>query len=114
MARVDERTRRIGESEALYRSVNEKIEALSAAFGAITETMSVVCECGDASCAQQIEVSIAEYERIRSDSTLFIIRPGHEIPDVEEVVEEHDGFHVVRKVEGDAAKLARETDPRSS
>jgi hypothetical protein len=111
---VDERTQRIGENEALYRSVNEKIEALSAAFGAITETMSVVCECGDASCAQQIEVSITEYERIRSDPTLFIIRPGHEVPDVEEVAEEHDAFHVVRKVEGDAANLARETDPRSS
>ena len=109
---MDERARRIGENEALYRTVNEKIEALSAAFGAITETMSVICECGDLSCAEQIEVSIPEYERIRSDPTLFIIRPGHEVPDVEEVVEELDGFHVVRKVEGDAAELARETDPR--
>jgi hypothetical protein len=110
---VDERARRIGENEALYRSVNEKIEALSAAFGVITETMSVVCECGNASCAEQIEVSIPDYERIRADSTLFIIRPGHEIPDVEEVVEEHDAFHVVKKVEGDAAELARDLDPRS-
>ena len=110
---MDERARRIGENEALYRSVNEKIEALSAAFGAITETMSVICECGNASCAEQIEVSIPDYERIRADPTLFIIRPGHEIPDVEEVVEEHDAFHVVKKVEGDAAELARELDPRN-
>jgi hypothetical protein len=110
---VDERTRRIGQNEALYRSVNEKIESLSAAFGAITETMSVVCECGDASCAEQIEVSISDYERIRAESTFFIIRPGHEIPDVEEVVEQNDEFHVVRKAEGDAAELARELDPRT-
>jgi hypothetical protein len=110
---VDERARRIGANEALYRSVNEKIEALSAAFGAITETMSVVCECGDASCVEQIEVSIADYERIRSDPTQFIIRPGHEIPDVEEVVEMQDAFHVVKKVEGDAADLARNLDTRS-
>jgi hypothetical protein len=109
---MDERARRIGENEALYRSVNEKIEALSAAFGVITETMSVVCECGSASCADQIEVSIADYEHIRSDSTLFIIRPGHEIPDVEEVVERNEAFHVVKKVEGDAAELARDLDPR--
>ena len=109
---MDERARRIGENEALYRSVNEKIEALSAAFGVITETMSVVCECGNASCAEQIEVSIPDYERIRSEPTLFIIRPGHEIPDVEEVVERNDAFHVVKKVEGAAAALARKTDPR--
>ena len=110
---MDERARRIGANEALYRSVNEKIESLNAAFGPITETMSVVCECGDASCADQIELSIADYERIRSVSTLFIIRPGHEIPDVEAVVEENDEFHVVKKVEGDAAELARELDART-
>jgi hypothetical protein len=110
--RVDERARRIGENEALYRAVNEKIEDLSAAFGTITETMSVVCECGDASCAEQIEVSIADYERIRADATFFIIRPGHEIPDVEEVMERNDEFHVVRKAEGAAADLARELDTR--
>lgn len=110
---MDERAKRIGANEALYRSVNEKIESLNAAFGAITETMSVVCECGDASCAEQIDLSIADYERIRSEPTLFIIRPGHEIPDVEDVVERHDAFHVVKKVEGDAAEVARETDARS-
>jgi hypothetical protein len=110
---VDDRARRIGENEALYRSVNEKIESLSAAFGAITETMSVICECGNASCAEQIEVSITDYERIRADATLFIIRPGHEIPDVEEIVEENEVFHVVKKLEGGPAELARELDPRS-
>lgn len=110
---MDEQARRIGANEALYRSVNEKIESMSAAFGAITETMSVVCECGDGSCAEQIEVSIPDYERIRSDATLFIIRPGHEIPDVEEVVERTEAFHVVRKVDAEAAELARETDPRN-
>src|SRR5689334_21077982 len=52
---VDERARRIGENEALFRYVNERIEGLNEAFGAITETMSVVCECGDLSCAEQIE-----------------------------------------------------------
>jgi hypothetical protein len=109
---MDERARRIGANEALYRSVNEKIESLSAAFGTITESMSVVCECGDASCAEQIEVSVPDYERIRAEPTLFIIRPGHEIPDIEEVIERNDEFHVVRKVKGEAAELARETDPR--
>jgi hypothetical protein len=110
---VDDRARRIGANEALYRSVNEKIESLSAAFGAITETMSVVCECGDASCAEQIEVSVPDYERIRAEPTFFIIRPGHEVSDIEEVVERTDEFHVVRKVDGEAAELARELDPRS-
>jgi hypothetical protein len=110
---VDERARKIGENEALYRAVNERIEGLSAAFGPMTDSMTVVCECGDGSCAEQIEVAIDDYERIRGDATLFIVRPGHEMPDVEDVVEQNEGYDVVRKHEGDAADLARELDPRS-
>ena len=110
---MDERARRIGENEALFRLVNERIEGLGEAFGAITESMTIVCECGDGSCVEQIELSVADYERIRSDPTLFVIVRGHEIPDVEDVVERSDGFDVVRKHAGGAAQLAAELDPRS-
>jgi hypothetical protein len=110
---MDDRQRKIGENEILYRSVNERIEDLNAAFGTITDSITVVCECGDAVCTEQIELPIAEYERIRADSSLFVIRPGHEIPDVEDVVETQAGFDVVRKHPGGPADLAREGDPRS-
>ena len=110
---MDESARKIGENEALFRAVNERIEGLGEAFGLITESMTIVCECGDGLCIEQIELPVSEYERIRADSTLFVIRPGHEIPDVEDVVERHDSFDVVRKRSGGPAELARETDPRS-
>jgi hypothetical protein len=74
--------------------------------------MTAVCECGDASCSEQIELDLPTYERIRAEPTLFIVRRGHEIPDVEDVVEQHEGFDVVRKHEGGPAELARERDPR--
>jgi hypothetical protein len=110
---MDEHARKVGENEALFRSVNDRIEGLGAAFGLITESMTIVCECGDGVCVEQIELPVSEYERIRSDSTLFVIRPGHEIPDVEDVVEQNDTYDVVRKHPGAPAELARETDPRS-
>jgi hypothetical protein len=110
---MDERARRIGENEALYRSINEKIEDLNASFGMLTESMAVVCECGELECTQQINLEIPTYERVRSDPALFVVVPGHEIPDVETVVEEQPEFHVVRKGPGGPAELARETDPRS-
>jgi hypothetical protein len=110
---VNERERKIGENEALYRTVNERIESLNQAFGTLTNTMTVVCECGDGTCAQQIEIGVEDYERIRANPTYFIIVPGHEIADVEDIVEKHEAFHVVQKHAGDPAELARETDPRS-
>ena len=110
---MDERTRRIGENEALYRAVNERIEDLNESFGLLAETMAVVCECGNLECSEQIEVDIPTYERVRAEPTHFIVLPGHELPDVETVVERHDGFYVLRKNPGGPAEVARETDPRS-
>ena len=105
---MEERARRIGENEALYRSVNDKIEGLNQAFGVVAESMAVVCECGLLECAEQIELDIPTYEHVREDPTHFVVLPGHELPDVETVIERHDGFYVVRKDPGGPAELARD------
>jgi hypothetical protein len=60
-----------------------------------------------------ISLSIGDYERIRADSALFAVVPGHEITDVEAVVEEQRGFNVVRKHPGEPMAVAEATDPRS-
>jgi hypothetical protein len=80
---MSERTRRIGENEALYRLVNEKIGDLNDTFGLISETMAVVCECARLECTEQITLDISTYEHVRSDPTLFVLLPGHEEPDVD-------------------------------
>ena len=110
---LDGRSKRVGENEILYRVVNEKIEALNLAFGTLTETMTVVCECGRLTCAEQVELEIADYERIRSDPSLFVVVPGHEAGGVEAVLEHHGSYDVVRKDDGPAADLAEQHDPRS-
>jgi hypothetical protein len=108
---VEERERRIGRNEALFREVNERIERVSGALRTGTDRMTILCECGDESCTDHLEVPIYEYERIRDDSTLFFVRPGHAKADVEDRVEHHDEYDVVRK-EDRAADVARERDPR--
>jgi hypothetical protein len=110
---MDERARRIGENEALYRSINEKIEGLNETFGVVAESMAVICECGRLECSRQIELDIPTYEHVRADPTHFVVLPGHELPDVETVIERGDGFVVVEKHGGLPAQVAREQDPRS-
>jgi hypothetical protein len=107
---MDERTRRIGLNEALAREVNERIELLAKSENGQIE---VLCECGDENCTAQLPVSLPEYERVREDATLFLVVPGHEAPDVEEVVGSFDLFDVVRKHDGSPARIADATDPRS-
>lgn len=109
---TDERERRVGENEAIFRHVNERIEDVNRAFATITERMDVVCECGDVACTQRIELTLPVYERVRADSRHFVLVPGHEKPDVEHVIERDDEWVVVEKEPGPAAEIAKETDPR--
>jgi hypothetical protein len=108
---MNERTRRIGLNEALGREVNERIELLVSKSE--NGQMEIICECGASNCTEQQPVSHSEYERVRVDPTLFLVVPGHEAPDVEDVVESFDHFDVVRKRDGSPARLAEATDPRS-
>jgi hypothetical protein len=109
---VDDRARRIGLNEAVFRDVNERIDELAQTFRLQDQPLELVCECGNASCTQQIRVSRSEYEALRSDHALFAIYPGHEAPDVEGVVDKREGYDVVRKRRGEPTRLAEQTDPR--
>ena len=106
---MSSREQRIAANEALFRDVNERIADADVSQ---TSPLEIICECGDADCLERIAVSRAEYERARSDATLFIAKSGHIKADVEHVVAEHGDHQLVRKT-GDAAAVAEERDPRS-
>jgi hypothetical protein len=70
------------------------------------------CECGDETCTCAIRLTAGEYEAVRAYATRFVIARNHENPESEQVIEEQERFAVVEMVSGDAAKLARRSDPR--
>jgi hypothetical protein len=109
---VDERAKKIGLNEALFREVNERIGEVNRTFAAVTGVMDVMCECGEAQCIERIAVEKGEYEAVRRNSAHFIVVPGHELLDVEYVVDEQPTYHVVQKRAGDPRLLAESTDPR--
>jgi hypothetical protein len=108
----DERAFRIGLNESVFREVNERLQELADKFELQEETLDLVCECGSIDCDQRIRVSAADYERVRAESTRFVVVPGHELPDVEDIVQHGKGFDVVEKRVGIPEAVARETDPR--
>lgn len=107
----EERDRRIGLNEAVFREVNERLEELAEAFD--LPTLDLICECGDATCEARIVMPVEEYEALRSVPTQFAVVPGHVIPDVDRLLERRGGYDVVVKREGAPAEVARETDPRA-
>jgi hypothetical protein len=111
---MSSREERIGLNEAVFREVNERIEGLAETFDLKTQSLDLICECGDATCVERITMTTAEYEEIRSEAHQFAVHPGHEYPEVESVVARLKGYDVVRKNKGVPTQIAEQTDPRSN
>ena len=101
----------IARNEAFFRAVNEGIAEASERFE--SEEAEFLCECGDANCTQRLEVPLEEYEDVRQDSTRFLVRRGHVVPEVEQVVQRRRRYAIVQKVDRVAATIVRRLDPRA-
>lgn len=109
MSTQEERARRIGLNEALFRRVNEEIERAFETDETETDRLSILCECGDLDCTSQVPITPGRYHEVRKNPLLFIVTPGHDIPDVETVVEREADFEIVSKDSGTPEKIARST-----
>jgi hypothetical protein len=99
---------RVAMNEVTFRKVNEGMEAGQDPPGPLT----FLCECGRLGCNKLIELTREEYEAVRAESTTFAIIDGHEIDEVEDVVERHERYSVVRKRGSPEEEIAENTDPR--
>ena len=99
-------------NEAAARDINEGIEQAHQGEPA-GRRISITCECALTTCDRTIDITMAEYQRVRSDPRWFAIVPEHFIGDIEAIVEENERFAVVAKRQGTPADVAIEQDPRS-
>ncbi len=102
---------RIAHNESVFRELNERIE-LGHWPGQDAETIAFRCECASLGCNVLVELKVAEYERVRANARHFLLAAGHELPDVETVVERHERYVVVEKL-GEAGEAAEQADPRT-
>jgi hypothetical protein len=82
-------------TQMLLRDVNERIAEVAASWR--DDPPAFLCECSDPDCTETVNLSLREYEIIRSTLNLFVIHQGHEHPDVDRVVHARDGFTLVEK-----------------
>lgn len=100
---------RAARNEALFREVNEQVNALASDSHGSAEFL---CECGNADCTERVHVPLRLYEQIRTNPRAFLLVPGHENDEFETAVERGVGYLVVEK-EGTAGRIAERTDPRN-
>jgi hypothetical protein len=108
---ADERTERVARNEAVFREVNERIRESTDRLTSPDEA-DFLCECGNRGCVQMINLSLDEYEAVRSSGRRFAVIPGHEILDLERIVDQTPRYTVVEKL-GAGADIAEESDPRA-
>jgi hypothetical protein len=106
----DEAERRLARNEVLFRETNEAIER--GQWPSDPEKLvRFRCECSRLECDKAVEVTLVQYEQVRRFSRRFVLATGHEVLEIETVVNRGDG-HVIVEKRDTAGETAAAADPR--
>jgi hypothetical protein len=107
---ASKRAERVAENEAMFRIANERMAEWEEQH-ASNAVEPYFCECAAVECREHVDLHKADYERVRSDSRRFVIRPGHELSDVETVIERNEGWAIIEKAP-EVTDTVEALDPR--
>ena len=110
MVMATAREERLARNEAIFRVGNERMADWEERHQDARRER-YMCECADPDCREKVELTRSQYEYVRSDSCWFVAVPGHEIPDVEKVIDTHDHWNLIEK-DPDVAHVVKGSDPR--
>jgi protein-disulfide isomerase len=111
MATLEDRQRTGATNQALIRDVNERVVQLAPNAANLDEPVDFLCECFDRDCIETMSLTLAEYDEIRASPVRFPVKPGHELLEIERVVETNERYTVVEKF-GEGGELAAARHPR--
>jgi hypothetical protein len=115
---VDKRHERQAVNETLAREVNERVasldeQAVSTWAEPAEQLFEFLCECSaEGGCEARLQLTIEEYEQVRSQDDRFAVYPGHEQEELEWVAARNERFVVVDK--RPVAEPFVEDDPRAA
>ena len=72
-----------------------------------TGDTKLICECADLRCNAMLVATAADYAKRSSGPAGFWVRPGHEIPALERVIEVNMDYAVVQKLPATAQLAGR-------
>ena len=97
MATSSEREACAAQNELVFRAVNEQIVKMTDRFRAQLSDIDIVCECADTSCVGTIRIDADEFAEVERVDGSFLVLPGHEDEEVEEVLRRGGKYFVVLK-----------------
>ena len=106
-----EREKRLARNEALFRAANERMADWEEAHAEDAWEL-YFCECANRDCREKVKLRKADYERIRANPLHFFVVSGHEIADVERVIERNQDWSLVEK-DPEVREVVTRYNPRS-
>ena len=105
---MDETAEKVARNNAVFRDANDEIAVVAADYGLDgPRLLPFICECSVEGCSTVIQLTLSEYQRVRSNPRWFAHAPGHE-PEIAghvRLVEANERYSLVEKV-GEAGDLA--------
>jgi hypothetical protein len=101
---------RMAENEAVFREHNERVQREIAKLKRLAKQeghaelihdddipLHFYCECADENCVLRVIMKPSLYQAIHRDRNRFIIAPGHDVKEIERVIDQQDDYYVVEK-----------------
>jgi hypothetical protein len=93
---LNSREKRLAENQRAFRIGNERLRgALRKTAG--RKSIPFLCECMDDTCLARIDLTLEEYEGIRTHESRFVIVADHPTLPHERVVQENGSYQIVEK-----------------
>jgi hypothetical protein len=99
---------RLVRNQILFREVNERVRET---VGSADMKLDFVCECSNEACIETVTLGLVDYDAIRSRANLFVVTAGHELPEIERIIDQGDGYVLVAKMIG--VESVEAANPRS-
>jgi hypothetical protein len=102
----DDSDRRLAANEDVFRKVNEGIKR-GQWPGDPDSPIGFRCECARLGCNLLLALTLSEYETIRAEPARFVVLSGHELSEIDTVVDTRGRYVVVEKRGAAGAEAAR-------
>jgi hypothetical protein len=85
------------QSQQIFRSANERMQALAVAIVPAEQLIPFLCECADDGCLGRVDMKLGDYDDIHRDRDQYSILRDHQIADGERVIEQRPLYDIVSK-----------------
>jgi hypothetical protein len=90
---------RLAETEVIFRKTNQHVADFiveEEGVGTAT-TVPFYCECSNNDCHARIRLTPQAYTQFHTSKRQFIVKAGHDVPEIEKIINQHKDFCVVEK-----------------